>query len=138
MKILLCMFLVISSFSFGKLQDGKYSVRTDRSIWFWYPYTEVTVKDGVVTSVAHDRVKTDGRLASQDDSYNNRMFKKTKMSPELYSKLIPENYFKAKGDLDKMDAIAGATDSLSHFKKQYEFLMKQEKPGNYIMKKSDL
>ncbi len=138
-KLFILAFVILSATSFGsKLEDGKYTVRTDKTIWFWYPYTEFTVKDGEIIDVKHDRVKKDGRLASNDDSYNNRMYKKNNMSPKQYSQMIPANFFKAGKNIDNIDNVAGATDSVNHFKKQYKFLMEQGKPGNYIMKKSDL
>lgn len=135
-------FMLFSTVLFGQgLKDGRYSVQTDRSIWFWYPKTEMVVEDGVVTQVSHDRVKKDGRLASEDDWYNKKMLKKTGSNPESYSKDIPENYFKAEKNLEKMDNVAGATDSTTHFKKQMEFLLEKAKigeTGNFEMSKKDL
>ncbi|SJZ36940.1 Major membrane immunogen, membrane-anchored lipoprotein [Cetobacterium ceti] len=140
-KILLCS-LLLSSIALGaQLKDGKYTVRTDKSIWFWYPYTAMVVKNGEIVSTYHDRIKLDGRKASEDESYNKNMYKKVKINPEMYSKLIPEDFFKNGKDLNKMDGISGATDSLNHFKSQMKFLIEKsetEGPGNYIMKKSEL
>ncbi len=142
MKKLIITFAIISSLAAGaELKDGRYSVQTDKSIWFWYPKTEILVEGGEVTEVSHDRVKKDGRLASQDDWYNKKMLKKSGSNPEEYSIKIPENYFKANGNLDEMDSIAGATDSVNHFKKQMNFLLKKAEAGetgDFTMSKKEL
>jgi len=142
MKKLLIAFAIMSVVAAGaELKDGRYSVKTDKSIWFWYPKTEIVVKDGQVVEATHDRVKKDGRLASQDDWYNKKMLKKTGSNPEQYSKEIPENYFKANKNLDEIDNVAGATESVVHFKKQMNFLLKKAETGEtgeFLMPKKDL
>lgn len=142
MKKLLITFAIISAVAAGaELKDGKYSVQTDKSIWFWYPKTEILVEDGQVVEATHDRIKKDGRLASQDDWYNKKMLKKTGSNPERYSREIPENYFKAEKDLEKMDSVAGATESVHHFKKQMNFLLEKAEAGEtgeFTMSKKEL
>ncbi len=142
MKKILMIFAITCSIAIGaELKDGDYSVRTDKTFWFWYPRTEIVVKDGEVIEAYHDRVKKDGRLASEDDWYNKKMLKKNGTNPARYSKEIPENYFKANRDLEKIDNVAGATESVHHFKKQMEFLLeKAEKgeTGEFTMPKKDL
>ncbi len=47
MKKLIITFAIISSLAAGaELKDGRYSVQTDKSIWFWYPKTEILVEGG--------------------------------------------------------------------------------------------
>ncbi|MGL5053676.1 MAG: hypothetical protein ACRC5W_08845 [Cetobacterium sp.] len=141
MKKIFVLMLVLSSLANAELKDGRYTSKTDKTIWFWYPYTEMTVKNGEIISVYHDRVKNDGSKASEDESYNKSMGKKQNVNPALYSKLIPENYFKAGKNLETMDLVAGATDSVNHFKKQMKMLIQKaetEGPGDYIIKKSEL
>ena len=124
-----------------ELKDGRYSVQTDKSIWFWYPKTELIVENGEISKVSHNRVKKDGSLASEDEWYNKKMLKKTGTNPKMYSKEIPENYLKADKNLETMDSVAGATDSVMHFKKQMEFLLeKAEKgeTGSFEISKKDL
>ena len=68
------------------------------------------------------------------------MLKKTGSNPEMYSKKIPENYFKADKNLSDMDNVAGATDSVIHFKKQMNFLLKKAEAGetgSFEMSKKD-
>lgn len=138
----LLIFAALSVVAIGaQLNDGNYSVQSDKSIWFWYPKTTITVVGGDIVDVSHDRVKKDGRLASEDEGYNNRMLKKNGTNPQIYSKDIPKNYFKADGDLANIDNVAGATDSVTHFKKQMEFLMEKAKngeTGEFTMPKKDL
>lgn len=135
-------FMILSMTIMGQgLKDGEYSVQTDKSIWFWYPKTEIIVKNGQVINVSHDRVKKDGRLASKDEWYNKKMLKKTGSNPENYSKEIPENYFKADKNLKTMDNVAGASESVIHFKKQMEFLLEKAKKGetgSFEISKKDL
>ncbi|MGL4969903.1 MAG: hypothetical protein ACRC5B_07115, partial [Fusobacteriaceae bacterium] len=140
-KKLLTLFILISSIANANLKDGKYTCTSDKTIWFWYPYTEMTVENGEVVSASHDRIKKDGRKASLDEGYNKSMLKKNGVNPEIYSKVIPENYFKAEKDLEKMDGLAGATDSVKHFKKQMSLLLEKAEtvgPGDYIIEKSQL
>ncbi|MGL5544813.1 MAG: hypothetical protein ACRDB6_06865 [Cetobacterium sp.] len=141
MKIFLILMLAFSSIASASLKDGKYTVISDGSIWFWYPYTEMVVKNGEVIEVIHDRIKKSGKKASQDKNYNTDMLKKVGVNPNIYSKMIPENYFKSGKNLEKMDSVAGATDSTDHFKKQMALLLEKasnEGPGSYVIKKSDL
>ncbi|MGL4403003.1 MAG: hypothetical protein ACRCTS_04700 [Fusobacteriaceae bacterium] len=141
MKKLLALLLLFSTVAHAQLKDGKYTCVTDKTIWFWYPYTEMTVQNGEVVSASHDRIKKDGQKASLDEGYNKSMMKKTGVNPEIYSKTIPENYFKAGKDLEKMDGLAGATDSVNHFKKQMILLLEKAEtvgPGDYIIEKSQL
>lgn len=129
LKIIL--FLIISSITFGKLSDGIYSVRNDETTWFWYPYTEIVVNKGKIVKVIHDKVNSKGVRASKYNFHSEKLEKKIK---NLIVQL-EKNYYKANGNIDKMDAIAGATESVDEFKRQYKFLIKQKLPGNYIMKK---
>ncbi len=141
MKKFLILMLAFSSIASAALKDGKYTVISDGSIWFWYPYTEMVVKDGEVVEATHDRIKKSGKKASQDKNYNTDMLKKAGVNPSMYSKMIPENYFKSGKNLEKMDSVAGATDSTNHFKKQMTLLLEKasnEGPGSYVIKKSDL
>lgn len=138
----LFLFLILSASLIGEnLKDGSYSVQTDKSIWFWYPRTTILVEDGIIVDATHDRVKKDGRLASKDDWYNKKMLKKTGSNPERYSRDIPASYFRAGGDLEKMDNVAGATDSTIHFKRQMDFLLEKAakgETGEFTMPKKDL
>ena len=34
-KILIVVFILLSTLAFGKYKDGKYYVESDKSIWFW-------------------------------------------------------------------------------------------------------
>ncbi|MGL5051495.1 MAG: hypothetical protein ACRC0V_08395 [Fusobacteriaceae bacterium] len=141
MKKLLTLFILISSIVSAQLKDGKYTCITDKTIWFWYPYTEMIIENGEVVSASHDRIKKNGEKASLDEGYNKSMLKKANVNPEIYSKKIPENYFKAGKNIDKMDGLAGATDSVTHFKKQMSLMLEKAEtvgPGNYVIKKSDL
>lgn len=140
-KSLLFLFILVSTLASANLKDGKYTCVSDKTIWFWYPYTEMTVEKGQVVSVSHDRIKKEGQKASQDNDYNKSMMKKNGVNPAIYSQKIPENYFKAGKSLEKMDGIAGATDSVNHFKKQMTLLLEKaatEGPGNYVIPKSQL
>lgn len=141
MKKILLLMIAISSIANAQLKDGKYTAVSDGSIWFWYPYTEMVVKNGEVVEATNDRIKKSGKKASQDKNYNTDMLKKVGVNPSMYSKMIPENYFKSGKNLEKMDSVAGATDSTDHFKKQMALLLEKannEGPGDYVIKKSDL
>ena len=141
MKKLFTLLILMSSVVSAQLKDGKYTCTTDKTIWFWYPYTEMTVEKGEVVSAVHDRIKKDGQKASLDEWYNKNMLKKNNVNPEIYSKQIPENYFKSGKDLEKMDGLVGATDSVNHFKKQMKLLLEKAEtvgPGDYVIEKSQL
>ena len=100
----------------------------------------MVVKDGKIVEVQHDRYRKT-ELASENNGYNKNMKKKTGTDPKEYSKKLPENFFAAKGDLEKMDGIAGATDSSQHFKIMMKFLMEKAeegKPGRYTIDKNKL
>lgn len=136
------LFIILNTFVLAMpLKDGKYSVRTEKSFWFWYPYTSVIIRNGEIVEAYHDRIKLDGRKASENDKYNSSMMRSSKTNPKIYSKAIPEEFFNKNKDLNKMDNIAGATDSVQNFKSQIKFLIHKaetEGPGNYIMSENQL
>lgn len=140
-KVLLLTTILSSSIFATTLKDGFYTCRSEKSMWSWYPYTTMTVKDGEITSVYHDRIKADGSKASNDEKYCERMLSSSKSSPKLYSEEIPKNFFKANKDLNAMDTVAGATDSVLEFKKELQFLIEKAEtvgPGNYVIENSKL
>ncbi|MGL6115903.1 MAG: hypothetical protein ACRC1R_12895 [Cetobacterium sp.] len=140
-KIFILTILLATFTNAQNLKDGFYSVRTDKTYFFYYPTTTMTVKNGEIVAVTHDRTQLDGKKASEDEDYNKNMLENRGVNAEIYSKKLVEEYFAANKNLDKVENIAGATDSSRHFKSQMRFLIEKAQtkgPGNYIMKNYDL
>lgn len=140
MKKLLLLFFILSSITVlaSQYKDGVYYVVASKGTWGWKPFTQITVKNGKITEVITDRINSKGELASKDESYNSSMLKKNKTNPKDYSDKLPKNYYKANGNIDKIDGIAGATDTVNEFKVMMKFLIdKAEKgqPGKYEIDK---
>ena len=130
-KISLVLFVLFNftSFSATIYKDGIYSVVADKGTFGWKPVTEITIKNGKISEIIFDRVNKNGNLASKDNGYNSSMKKKTGTNPAEYSVNIPKNFFSANQNFDKMDAVAGATDSLIEFKIMTSFLLDKASKG---------
>lgn len=130
-KIALVLFILFSfvSFSATIYKDGVYSVIADKGTFGWKPFTEITIKNGKVSEIVFDRVNKNGNLASKDNGYNNSMKKKVGTNPAEYSVNIPKNFLSANQNLDNMDAVTGATDSLIEFKVMTKFLLEKATKG---------
>lgn len=143
MKKLLVLIFMLCGFSLLAVDyaDGTYYVEADKTTWGWRPFTEITIKNGQISKIVFDRKNKKGKLASEDASYNKSMKKKEGTNPEEYSVVIPQNYSDAGNDLEKMDGLAGATDSVREFKIMMSFLLEKAAKGDtgeFQIKKSDL
>lgn len=141
-KLILGVFLLFSFCMLGaEYIDGIYYVAADKATYGWKPFTEMVIKEGQISSITFDRVNKKGEFASFDEKYNKRMKKKSGINPEEYSVQIPKKYFEAGKNLEDMDAVSGATDSVREFKIMMTFLLdkaQKGETGKFEIKKSDL
>ena len=93
----------------------------------WSPFVEFSVVNSEIRNLRFDKIKK-GKLASEDKFYNSLMKKKSGINPAEYSKIIPDTFMRAR-DADKMDAVAGATQSAQEFKVLMNFLLKKGEEG---------
>lgn len=98
------------------LKDGKFKAEAaDFDERGWKSFVEVEVKAGKITAVTFDDINKDGKFKSEDADYNKAMEDKVKTGPAKYTKQL-EDALLAKQDVAKVDAIAGATNSVNAFK----------------------
>ncbi len=108
--------------------DGYFYAVSDKPMTQgWSPFLEFNVKNGEISNLRFDKIKKE-KLASENNFYNSLMKKKSGTSPAEYSKTIPAMFLQ-KHDADKMDVIAGATQSTEEFKVMMKYLLQKGKEG---------
>ncbi len=140
MKKILIGIFVLSSLAFGKIQDGKYYVESEKAMWGWKPFTYMVVENGEIVELKHDRKNKANKNASEDKKYNDSMTKKKGLGIKEASQQLENSYMESK-DVDKVDDVAGATTTSKEFRAMVKFLLeKAEKgePGNYKMSNKEL
>lgn len=136
--LLAAVFLFILSACSGSAQykDGVYrSEFSDFDNWGYKDFLEITVADGVVSSIKFDAVDAEGGLKSEDEQYKDEMNKVQGTYPAQYSADLINQYL-AEKDLSKVVAVAGASFSSSNFKTLFEALespMQKGKMDTVIM-----
>lgn len=113
--------------SSGKIKDGTYTAEFKNISNGWKDTLAVTYKDGGVVSAEYDAVNADGAKKSSmtDEQYP--------MTDPVLSQWLPmlnENIVKANGDADKIEAVAGATNSSTAAKTLMAEVAKKAKAGD--------
>ena len=109
-------------FNMSPYTDGTYKVNAAEFSHGWKEYVVLTVEGGEITAVEFDAVNEAGDKKSADPSYKDNMVagNKAKGLPETYPEKfypeIAENFVAAKGDVEAMEAVGGATHSFDSFK----------------------
>lgn len=139
MKKLIFIILVFNSLYIfaSSYYDGEYYVEAKKAKYGWKPFTKIIIKDKKIIKVIHDRKNSNNELASSNSEFNEKMKAASGSSPKEYSKKIPESFIKSNYSFEKMDGVAGATDSVKQFKQMMAFLLKKAekgKTGNFKIK----
>lgn len=99
----------------AKFEDGSYSAESELDDHGWKGVIEITVKDGLITSVDYNEVNAEGQLKTEDTEYSDTMKSVSNISPaEAYEKL--EASLVDQQDVDKVELVSGATGSAELFK----------------------
>lgn len=138
MKKILCLVLALTlvgamfvGCSSKGMKDGTYKAEfSDADGHGWTDYVEVTVSGEKITAVDFDSVNAEGAKKSADEAYNAMM--KDAESPTWPSDFFPklEQSLIDNQDIEKVDAVAGATDSSNAFKKLVKELSKNMSKGD--------
>ena len=100
----------------SKFADGVHTAEGELDENGWKPSITITVKDGKIEDVDYDEVNDQGMLKSEDEDYAATMESVSGITPEdAYEQL--EKALKSSQDVDKVDAVSGATGSSEQFKK---------------------
>ncbi len=135
MKKLLSIALVVLTVSMilvgcsGGYKDGVYKAESAEYSHGWKDYVIVSVSGGKVSIQEFDSVNEAGDKKSQDPSYREAMEPVSGTYPE---KFLPDIVaeFEAKGSVDKMDNITGATNSTNSFKALVTAALKNAQKGD--------
>jgi major membrane immunogen (membrane-anchored lipoprotein) len=102
--------------SSGKYVDGTYKATYDFVDGHgWKPQIEIVIKDKKISEVKFDYVNPEGKLKTQDEKYNNAMKAKVGTNPAEYAPKYEQNLV-ATQEVDKVEAVSGATHSFENFK----------------------
>lgn len=133
--------LMITTTAYCGMKDGKYSVVEEKySFWGWKGYLNIEIKDGKIVNVEYDHENKSGKKQSEDENYNNDMYKSKKVNPKIFTEKLEKDLI-AKQSSEKIDAVAGATQSKDKFVLMSGLLIKKAETGesgNYVLKKTKL
>lgn len=145
-KLFILSFLMsISLFSYG-LKDGRYWVEDSSYTYGWKSFTAMTVQNGDIISIRHDKINAKNEYASSDDAYNRNMKLSTNTNPKKFTRALENDFMEKKLDalagatskdyrinyyeiVDQVDTVVGATANSNIFKKQMKFLLEKASKG---------
>ncbi|NLW79173.1 MAG: FMN-binding protein [Ruminococcaceae bacterium] len=123
LAVLLCGALLAGCQADTAYADGTYYAEFEEYDSYGYKeYMRVTVEDGAVTALEYNAMDADGALRTQDEKYRQNMESVNDTYPEKYTADLVNQFMENK-DIDKLDAIAGATWSSDSFKALYKALL---------------
>jgi len=119
----------------GPYTNGSYEVKMPQYEGGWQEYGKITVSDGYITAVEYDARNEAGEKKSQDTAYRDSMAAGNAANglPAVYPEKVYNDLVTAfhavEYDLQKVDAVAGATTSSENFKKVMAALMERVENG---------
>lgn len=119
----------------GPYANGSYEVKMPQYEGGWQEYGKITVSDGYITAVEYDARNEAGEKKSQDTAYRDSMAAGNAANglPAVYPEKVYNDLVTAfravEYDLQKVDAVAGATTSSENFKKVMAALMERVENG---------
>lgn len=118
------MALSLAACSSGKIKDGTYRAEASEAVYGYTTYLAVTYKDGAISDVDFDAIDADGALKSAlGADYG------MEISPDVWMKQIEDNVKKATA-ADKIDTVAGATNSSNDAKVLMKAVEESAKKGS--------
>lgn len=111
------------------LKDGTYKAKLSEDSHGWTDYVEVTIADGKISAVDFDSLNEAGDKKSENQEYEDSMVPVSGIGPMTFFKKYEDDLL-AKQDADKVDLVAGATDSGNKFKKMVKELKKNMEKGD--------
>lgn len=111
------------------MEDGTYRLEeTDFDDNGWKVFLEITVEDGKIVSVGYDYINDDGLLKSEDEEYQDAMFKVSGKGPKEFTKELSDALVAAQ-DAKEIDIISGATGSSETFMNYAQQLIQAAQKG---------
>ncbi|WP_125705168.1 extracellular electron transfer flavoprotein PplA [Lacticaseibacillus daqingensis] len=113
----------------AKLQDGTYSLAEKNDSHGYHTVFSITVAGGKITESNYDNVNADGKSKTQDEDYEKKMKDVNKVGPKEYTKALNDSLVKNQ-EVEKVDAVSGATSSSNAFVLYAEQLINAAQAGN--------
>ncbi|MFA9380679.1 MAG: FMN-binding protein [Acetanaerobacterium sp.] len=113
----------------GGYKNGTYKAEAAEYSHDWKDYVIVSVSGGDVTIQEYDSLNAAGEKKSEDAEYREAMEPVSGTYPGKYFPDIIAEY-EAKGSVDKMDSITGATNSTDSFKALVTAALENAKKGD--------
>ena len=111
-------------------KDGKYKAAYDKlDSHGWKAFAEIEIKDGKIATVDFDYLNKDNKRKSEDAEYTKAMKPKSGTSPDEFCPKLEKDLVE-KQDVDKVDAITGATNSVTNFKTLSKTALENAKKKN--------
>ena len=113
----------------GGYKDGTYKAESAEFSHGWKDYVIVSVSGGKVTVKEYDALNEAGEKKTEDPDYRAAMEPVSGTYPEKFFPEIVAD-FNAKGSVDKMDNVTGATSSTNSFKALVTAALENAKKGD--------
>ncbi|MBC2398155.1 FMN-binding protein [Clostridium tetanomorphum] len=114
----------------AEYKDGKYKATYNKlDNHGWKAFVEVEIKDGKIASVDFDYLNKDNKRKSEDKEYNEKMKPISKTAPNEFCPKLEKDLVD-KQEVDKVDAISGATTSTKNFKNLAKAALENAKKGD--------
>lgn len=112
------------------LKDGIYSAELkDYDNHNYKEFIVVTVKEGDVTAIQYDAKSPEGALRNTDEKYKSDMEPVQGTFPKQYTADLVNQYL-ANRTIEKVDAVAGATNSSQNFSAMFKALKSNMQSGD--------
>ena len=111
------------------LQDGYYSAEMSDYSHGWKEFVTLCISNGEVVSVEYNAKNASGYIKSWDMAYMRRMNSIVGTYPNQYTRKYAADFLQT-GDVNQIDAIAGASTSYKSFIKLLSSALENAKAGN--------
>ena len=131
--VLLAAAMILSLGGCGKrtdsLKDGSYTAQAAEYNNGWKEFVTLCISNGEVVSVEYNAKNASGYIKSWDMAYMRRMNSIVGTYPNQYTRKYAADFLQT-GDVNQIDAIAGASTSYKSFIKLLSSALENAKAGN--------
>ncbi|MEY8358040.1 FMN-binding protein [Anaerotruncus colihominis] len=131
--VLLAAAVILSLGGCGKrtdsLKDGYYTAQMAEYSHGWKEFVTLCVSNGELVSVEYNAKNASGYIKSWDMAYMRQMNSIAGTYPNQYTRTYADSFLQS-GDVNQIDAIAGASSSYKTFTKLAASALENAKAGN--------
>ncbi|KRK08201.1 hypothetical protein FC52_GL000937 [Lactobacillus pasteurii DSM 23907 = CRBIP 24.76] len=112
------------------MKDGTYKLEQKNYYNGYRQVFTLVVKKGKVADLKYDQINKDGMSKTKDAKYEKAMKKVNGVGPKEYIPKLAKEFMDAKGNMEKVQVVSGATHSSNDFISYVEQLMNAAQKGD--------